>query len=127
MNGKILSVVSIFIASLVIGYNMLSPTQVVQASPPVFISPVELMSSMNMKTPVEQIDVEINLETQEVSVNGATGNKVVNVRTTGKAKADTVVKWRTKVKEKVVRDGFPRVKAMMEVHEEATSPFKEYE
>ena len=115
MNRKVLSLVSMFVASFIVGYNMLSTTQEVQASPPVFISPIELASLMKMEKPVENIDVEYNVETQEVTVKGTTGNQNVKVTITGEVKPDTVIKWRTKIKEKLARNGYPHIAAMYKV------------
>lgn len=116
MNGKILSVVSMFMASFVVGYNMLSPTQTIQATPPVYVSPIELINSMKIDQPVEEIDIEVNIETQEVTVTGATGNKKVNVKTIGEIKPDTIVKWRTKTKKEIIKSDYPCVKSISKVN-----------
>lgn len=127
MNRKVLSIVSMFVASFLVGYTLLPSTQPIQANTPVFVSPIELASMMKMERPVEEINVEVNVETQEVTVKGTTGNQNVKVTVTGEIKPDTIVKWRTKTKKKVINTGYPRLKNISKVTEEPTSPNYGYE
>lgn len=115
MNIRILSVVSMFIASIFVGYNLL-PTEQVQAQTLVIPSPVEMPYLKNIQpnkkelsTP--EIDVQIDLSTKEVSVKGTVDAKV-NVTTIGKPKP--IVKWKTRVKKEVHKDtvGYPYVKSV---------------
>jgi hypothetical protein len=115
MNIRILSVVSMFIASIFVGYNLL-PTEQVQAQTLVIPSPVEMPYLKNIQpnkkelsTP--EIDVQIDLSTKEVSVKGTVDAKV-NVTTIGEPKP--IVKWKTRVKKEVHRDtiGYPYVKSV---------------
>ena len=80
-----------------------------------------------MERPVEEINVEVNVETQEVTVKGTTGNQNVKVTVTGEIKPDTIVKWRTKTKKEVINTGYPRLKNISKVTEEPTSPNYGYE
>lgn len=116
MNGKILSVVGIFLTSCIIGYNLIPTTEVIQARPPVFI-PVELPPLANKpieEEKAEEVDVDIDLSTLEVKVKGNTATKV-NVNMTGEPKP--VIKWKTKVIEKVIKDGtgYPYMKHMGQI------------
>lgn len=115
MNIRILSVVSMFIASIFVGYNLL-PTEQVQAQTLVIPSPVEIPYLKNIQpnkkelsTP--EIDVQIDLSTKEVSVKGTVDAKV-NITTIGEPKP--IVKWKTRVKKEVHRDtiGYPYVKSV---------------
>lgn len=116
MSIRILSVVSMFIASIFVGYNLL-PTEQIQAQPLVIPSPVEIPYFSNIPQPVEkemsvpEIDVQIDLSTKEVSVKGTTDARV-NVITVNEPK--TVVKWKTKVKKEVYRDtiNYPYVQSV---------------
>lgn len=113
MTVRIVSVVSMFIASIFVGYNLL-PTEKVQAQPLV-VSPIEIpyfnkiQSKETMSTP--EIDVQVDLSTNEVSVKGTVDAKV-NVTTVGEPKP--IVKWKTRVKKEVHRDtiGYPYVKSV---------------
>lgn len=113
MNIRALSVVSMFIVSCIVGYNMFPITETVQAQAPVFISPVELMNMMpkqqekELSTP--EIDVEIDLSTKEVTINSTVDAKI-NVKTTNEPAP--VVKYRTKVIEKVATVGYPYSKTI---------------
>lgn len=115
MSIRILSVVSMFIASIFIGYNLL-PTEQVQAQTLVIPSPVEMPHMMNIQPKKEElstpeIDVQIDLSTKEVSVKGTVDAKV-NVTTIGEPKP--IVKWKTRVKKEVHKDtiGYPYVKSI---------------
>lgn len=115
MSIRILSVVSMFIASVFVGYNLL-PTEKVQAQTLVIPSPVEIPHLVNIQPnkkelSTQEIDVQIDLSTKEVSVKGTVDAKV-NVTTIGEPKP--IVKWKTKVKEVVVKDksGYPYVKSI---------------
>ena len=68
-----------------------------------------------MKKSVEKIDVEVDLSTLEVSVKGTT-DAIVNVKTTGEPKP--VVKWRTKVVEKLTSTGYPKVRSISRVSDD---------
>ena len=113
MTVRIVSVVSMFIASVFVGYNLL-PTEKVQAQPLV-VSPIEMpyfnkiQLKETMSTP--EIDVQVDLSTNEVSVKGTVDAKV-NVTTVGEPKP--IVKWKTRVKKEVHRDtiGYPYVKSI---------------
>lgn len=129
MNSRILPAVGLFIASVFVGYNMISTVEPVQAQQPVVPSYLELMSMLHSNSKkedkqsvskVDTITVSYDLNTQEVSVKGTT-DAIVNVTTTGELKP--VVKWRTKVKE--VNIGFPKVKSIANMPEDVKpiSPF----
>lgn len=113
MTVRIVSVVSMFIASVFVGYNLL-PTEKVQAQPLV-VSPIEMpyfnkiQPKETMSTP--EIDVQVDLSTNKVSVKGTVDAKV-NVTTVGEPKP--IVKWKTRVKKEVHRDtiGYPYVKSV---------------
>jgi hypothetical protein len=126
MNSRILSAVGLFIASIFVGYNILSTVEPVQAQQPVIPSYLELMSMMHSNkeaksvSKIDTIEVSYDVNTQEVSVKG-TADAIVNVTTTGELKP--VVKWRTKVKE--VNTGFPKVRSIANLPEDVKplSPF----
>lgn len=67
------------------------------------------------KESVDEINVEVDLSTLEVSVKGTTDAKV-NVKTTGEPKP--VVKWKTKVIEKTNSTGYPKVNAISKVSDD---------
>lgn len=125
MNSRIISVVLIFFASIYIGWNLINTTEVVQAQP-VIPSYLELMSMTHSKTEekksagIDTINVSVDINTHEVSVNGTT-DAIVNVTTTGEVKP--IVKYRTKVKE--VNTGFPKVSSIANLPEDTKplSPF----
>lgn len=125
MNSRIVSVVLMFFASIYIGWNLVNTTEVVQAQP-VIPSYLELMSMTHSKTEekksagVDTINVLVDINTHEVSVNGTT-DAIVNVTTTGEVKP--IVKYRTKVKE--VNTGFPKVSSIANLPENTKplSPF----
>ena len=125
MNSRIVSVVLIFFASIYIGWNLINTTEVVQAQP-VIPSYLELMSMTHSKTEekksagIDTINVSVDINTHEVSVNGTT-DAIVNVTTTGEIKP--IVKYRTKVKE--VNTGFPKVSSIANLPEDTKplSPF----
>jgi hypothetical protein len=125
MNSRIVSVVLIFFASIYIGWNLINTTEVVQAQP-VIPSYLELMSMTHSKTEekksagIDTINVSVDINTHEVSVNGTT-DAIVNVTTTGEVKP--IVKYRTKVKE--VNTGFPKVSSIANLPEDTKplSPF----
>lgn len=111
MNIRVVTVVGLFIASTIIGYNLVSPTVVIQAAEPVIPTILEMPSFPRVveKESVDEINVEVDLSTLEVSVTGTTDAKV-NVKTTGEPKP--VVKWKTKVIERKVSGGYPYVKSI---------------
>ena len=117
MNSRILSAVGLFIASIFVGYNILSTVEPVQAQQPVIPSYLELMSMMHSNKEAKSVS---KVDTIEVSVKG-TADAIVNVTTTGELKP--VVKWRTKVKE--VNTGFPKVRSIANLPEDVKplSPF----
>lgn len=125
MNSRILSTIGFFAISLLVGYNLISTVEPVQAQQPVVPSYLELMSMMNSNkeekksvSKVDTITVSYDVNTQEVSVKG-TADAIVNVTTTGELKP--VVKWRTKVKE--VNKGYPLISSMRRTADVPISPF----
>ena len=107
-----------FIASCIIGFGLRQTVTVVQAAP-VIPSPIEMpkfpiVNSEENKS-VDKIDVEVDLSTLEVSVKGTT-DAIVNVKTTGEPKP--VVKWRTKVVEKLTSTGYPKVCSISRVSDD---------
>lgn len=128
MNGRIMSTAILFVASVLVGYNLIGTVEPIQAQQPVVPSYLELMSMMHSNSKKEEssvskvdtITVSYNVNTQEVSVKGTT-DAIVNVTTTGELKP--VVKWRTKVKE--VNTGFPKVRSIANLPEDVKplSPF----
>lgn len=119
MNSRMLTVIGMFAISVIVGRQLFPITEVVQAQP-VIPSPIELPSFPRVieeKKSVDNIDVEVDLSTMEISVKGTT-DAIVNVKTTGQPKPE--VKWKTKVieKEKIVHSGYPLLKAMIKVSEE---------
>lgn len=128
MNGRIMSTAILFVASVLVGYNLIGTVEPIQAQQPVVPSYLELMSMMHSNSKKEEssvskvdtITVSYDVNTQEVSVKGTT-DAIVNVTTTGELKP--VVKWRTKVKE--VNTGFPKVRSVANLPEDVKplSPF----
>nr|DAO43063.1 MAG TPA: hypothetical protein [Caudoviricetes sp.] len=128
MNGRIISTAILFVASVLVGYNLIGTVEPIQAQQPVVPSYLELMSMMHSNSKKEEssvskvdtITVSYDVNTQEVSVKGTT-DAIVNVTTTGELKP--VVKWRTKVKE--VNTGFPKVRSIANLPEDVKplSPF----
>lgn len=128
MNGRIMSTAILFVASVLVGYNLIGTVEPIQAQQPVVPSYLELMSMTHSNSKKEEssvskvdtITVSYDVNTQEVSVKGTT-DAIVNVTTTGELKP--VVKWRTKVKE--VNTGFPKVHSIANLPEDVKplSPF----
>lgn len=117
MNSRMLTVVAMFVASIFVGRQMFATTEVIQAQPVTpSIVEVPIFPKVNKeeKKSVDEINVEVDLSTMEVSVKGAT-DAIVNVKTTGEPKP--VVKWKTKVIEKQVATGYPKVKSVSRVPE----------
>src|SRR5699024_8159901 len=118
MNFRIITAVVMFIASCIMGFGLRQTVTVVQAAP-VIPSPIEMpkftIASSEVKKSVEKIDVEVDLSTLEVSVKGTT-DAIVNVKTTGEPKP--VVKWRTKVVEKLTSTGYPKVRSVSKVSDD---------
>ena len=112
MNNRMLTVVGMFVVSVFIGRQMFATTEVIQAQP-VIPSIVELPNFPKVikeeKKSVDEINVEVDLSTLEVSVKGTTDAKV-NVKTIGEPKP--IVKWRTKTIEKEVASGYPYIKSV---------------
>lgn len=123
-----MSTAILFVASVLVGYNLIGTVEPIQAQQPVVPSYLELMSMMHSNSKKEEssvskvdtITVSYDVNTQEVSVKGTT-DAIVNVTTTGELKP--VVKWRTKVKE--VNTGFPKVRSVANLPEDVKplSPF----
>ena len=118
MNFRFITAVGMFIASCIIGFGLRQTVTVVQAAP-VIPSPIEMpkfpiVNSEESKS-VDKIDVEVDLSTLEVSVKGTT-DAIVNVKTTGEPKP--VVKWRTKVVEKLTSTGYPKVRSISRVSDD---------
>lgn len=116
MKSKSLTVVSMFIASILVGYNMFPSVQPVQAAPPVIPLAIEvpiLAKELPEQAETPVIDIEYNLETENISISGTT-DAHVNFKTVGKQKP--IVKWRTKVKEVPISTGYPHIKAMTKVN-----------
>lgn len=128
MNGRILSTAILFVASILVGYNLIGTVEPVQAQQPVVPSYLELMSMMHSNSKKEEssvskvdtITVSYDVNTQEVSVKGTT-DAIVNVTTTGELKP--IVKWRTKVKE--VNNGYPKVRSIARMPED-TKPINPF-
>ena len=128
MNGRILSTAILFIASILVGYNLIGTVEPVQAQQPVVPSYLELMSMMHSNSKKEEssvskvdtITVSYDVNTQEVSVKGTT-DAIVNVTTIGELKP--IVKWRTKVKE--VNNGYPKVRSIARMPED-TKPIEPF-
>lgn len=128
MNGRILSTAILFVASILVGYNLIGTVEPVQAQQPVVPSYLELMSMMHSNSKKEEssvskvdtITVSYDVNTQEVSVRGTT-DAIVNVTTTGELKP--IVKWRTKVKE--VNNGYPKVHSIARMPED-TKPIEPF-
>lgn len=117
MNSRMLTVVAMFAVSILVGRRMFATTEVVQAQP-VIPSIVELPNFPRVikeeRKSVDEINVELDLSTLEVTVKGTT-DAIVNVKTTGEPKP--IVKWKTKVIEKEIQTGYPKVKAISEISE----------
>ena len=123
-----MSTAILFVASVLVGYNLIGTVEPIQAQQPVVPSYLELMSMMHSNSKKEEssvskvdtITVSYDVNTQEVSVKGTT-DAIVNVTTTGELKP--VVKWRTRVKE--VNTGFPKVRSIANLPEDIKplSPF----
>lgn len=123
MKSRILTVVVMFIASAFVGYNMFPSTQSVQAAPqlnPLILELPQFDITPKDPTPEEpsHLDVEYNVETQEVTINGNV-DAHVNFRTVGEVKP--IVKWKTKIKEVPVNTGYPFIKGMTKVTESLPS------
>ena len=125
MKSRTLTVVAMFLASILVGYNMFPSIQSVQAAPQLNPLVVELpqLNLPSIKDPQPEptvIDVEYNLETQELTVHG-NADAQVNFRTVGEIKP--IVKWKTKIKEVEVpvNTGYPFIKGMTKVTEKLPS------
>lgn len=123
MKSRTLTVVAMFVASIFVGYNMFPSIQSVQAAPqlnPLIVEMPQL--DITPKDPIPEepsyLDVEYNVETQEVTINGNV-DAHVNFRTVGEVKP--IVKWKTKIKEVPVNTGYPFIKGMTKVTESLPS------
>lgn len=103
MTAKFLSVMTIFIASLLIGFNCTQITETVQAMP--IPTPVELpmlnafsIPAHSVKNESATVDVNVNLESNEVSVKGTADANVIVTQ-----KEKIVPKYITKVKRDTVK------------------------
>lgn len=120
MNSRILTVVGMFVFSLMVGYNLLPSTVQVQAQP-VIPSPIEMpsISKLSEVPSVNEVNVVYDRSTEEVSVVGTTDTRV-NVSIIGDYKP--VIKWKTKKEIKVVNTGYPFIKSIGLVSEEESKP-----
>lgn len=120
MNSRMLTVVAMFVISVFVGRQIFATTEVIQAQPVIpSIVEVPIFPKVNKeeKKSVDEINVEVDLSTMEVSVKGTT-DAIVNVITTGEPKP--VIKWKTKIIEKQISTGYPKVKAMSKVSKDET-------
>lgn len=125
MRSRLLSVVCMFCVSLFIGYHLL-PTEKLQATPLIVPSTVEVPFPYFNKVEepsTEEINIQVDLTTKEVSVNGNT-DAIINVTTTNEPKP--VVRWKTKVVETKVSDGYPYVKSIGHLPDSIKPAFTTY-
>lgn len=124
MTVRVLSVVSMFIVSIFIGYNMFNSTEKLQAQTPVVPSYLEMLSISKSKVEerpsVTEIDVSIDLSTKEVTVKG-TSDAIVNISTFGEP--TPIVKYKTKLKRDTVSTGYPYVNSIGKLNADPISPF----
>lgn len=111
---KFLPLLAVFLLSCVIGANISPTINTVQASPPVNMCPYEFPKVVQDTKSIENIDVTVNIETQEVSVKGAI-DAIVNVKTIGEIKP--IVKYKTIKQKEIVNKGYPFVKSIVKVNE----------
>lgn len=110
----------VFALSCVGGYTLDLSAEPAMASPPIFVNPIDLISHKDIQKPTEVIDVEINVETSEITVKGNV-DATVNVRTIGEVKPKVIRK--TVYKTDTIKTGYPLLKSMIKVKEEPVSPF----
>lgn len=110
----------VFVLSCVGGYTLDLSAEPAIASPPIFVNPIDLISYKDIQKPAEVIDVEVNVETNEVTVKGNV-DATVNVRTIGEVKPKVIRK--TVYKTDTVKTGYPLLRSMIKVKEQPVSPF----
>lgn len=101
MNVRTLSTMGMFTLSIIVGRQLLPASEPIQAAP-VLTRFIEMPKFPNLpakveESPMDTINVDIDLSTLETSVKG-TNNAVVSVNTTNEPKP--LIKWKTKVVEK---------------------------
>lgn len=119
-NNKSMFLAIVFVLSCIGGYTLDLSAEPAMASPPIFVNPIDLISYKDIQKPTEVIDVEINVETNEITVKGNV-DATVNVRTIGEVKPKVVRK--TVYKTDTIKTGYPLLKSMIKVKEEPVSPF----
>lgn len=107
MNKKFLYS-AILVLSIFIGRGLILNAEQVKASPPIILSPLEFPKKEIVKS-VEYINVNVDWETQNVSVTGAT-EAIVDVTTSGKITPKVI--YKKVIQEKVVKTGYPFTKAI---------------
>lgn len=117
---KLMFLATVFALSYVGGYTLDLSAEPVMASPPILVNPIDLMSHKDIQKPTEVIDVEINVETNEITVNSNV-DATVNVKTIGEVKPKVIRK--TVYKTDTIKTGYPLLKSMIKVKEEPVSPF----
>lgn len=110
----------VFVLSCVGGYTLDLSAEPAIASPPIFVNPIDLISYKDIQKPTEVIDVEVNVETNEVTVKGNV-DATVNVRTIGEVKPKVIRK--TVYKTDTIKTGYPLLRSMIKVKEQPVSPF----
>lgn len=110
----------VFALSCIGGYTLDLSAEPAIASPPIFVNPIDLISYKDIQKPTEVIDVEVNVETNEVTVKGNV-DATINVRTIGKVKPKVIRK--TVYKTDTVKTGYPLLRSMIKVKEQPVSPF----
>lgn len=119
-NNKSMFLAIVFVLSCIGGYTLDLSAEPAMASPPIFVNPIDLISYKDIQKPTEVIDVEINVETNEITVKGNV-DATVNVRTIGEVKPKVIRK--TVYKTDTIKTGYPLLKSMIKVKEEPVSPF----
>lgn len=109
----------VFALSCVAGYTLDLSAEPAMASPPIFVNPIDLISHKNVQKSTEVIDVEINVETNEITVKGNV-DATVNVRAIGEVKPKVVRK--TVYKTDTINTGYPLLRSMIKVEEKPVSP-----
>lgn len=117
---KLMFLAIVFALSYVGGYTLDLSAEPVMASPPILVNPIDLTSHKDIQKPTEVIDVEINIETNEITVNSNV-DATVNVKTIGEVKPKVIRK--TVYKTDTIKTGYPLLKSMIKVKEEPVSPF----
>lgn len=109
-----------FFISILIGRKMFTTTETVQAQPvtPSIIEVPMFAKVQPKEKSVDEINVEIDLSTSEVSVKGATDANV-SVKTVGEPKP--IVKYKIKTVTDTLKTGYPLVRGILKVHEKPQS------